>query len=35
MSGSHTSGESLPAEGGLIERDFGEGDEEKLAYTSV
>jgi hypothetical protein len=23
------------AEGGLIERDFGKGDEERLAYSSV
>ena len=35
MYGSHTSEKSMLAEGGVIERDFGKGDEERLAYSSV
>jgi hypothetical protein len=35
MYGSNTSEKSMLAEGGVIERDFGKGDEERLAYSSV
>ena len=35
MYGSHTSGGSMLAEGGLIERDFRKRYEEKLACASV
>jgi hypothetical protein len=35
MYGSHTSGDSMLAEGGVIERVFRKPDEEKFAYATV
>jgi hypothetical protein len=35
MYGSHTSGNSMLAEGGVLERDFRKREEENFAYASV